>query len=461
MTDQISASDILQRQQTYFKSGITRKPEFRIQQLKMLKEALQEEEENLMKAVYKDFRKPEFEVYATELGVLHGELNYAIKNVNSWASEQDVSGFLPNFPSRNYMMPEPYGSVLIISPWNYPLMLSLSPVIGAIAAGNTVVLKPSEISSHSSDAMYRLVEKYFKPELLKVVKGGKESAKSLLAEKFDYIFYTGSARVGKIVMKAAAEHITPVTLELGGKSPCIIHESADMESAVRRIAWAKFVNAGQTCVAPDYLLVPESYRAPVIELFRKELMEMYGEKPQESPDFSRVINSDHFSRLSEMLDDPGIRIAVGGVLDPVENYIAPTILDSVTTESRCMQEEIFGPILPVLSYSSEAEAIDIVKQYPKPLALYVFTGDEQFEQAVLQSCSFGGGAVNDAVTQMGNHHLPFGGVGNSGMGSYHGKASFDTFTHYKSIMKKQSWLDVPLRFAPYNGKLKWIKKIMK
>lgn len=461
MSKVMNAAELLQRQQTYFKSGITRNPEFRIQQLRILKEVLKEEEEQLMEAVYKDFRKPGFEVYATELGVLHGELNYAIKNISNWASEQDVSGFLPNFPSRNYMMPEPYGSVLIISPWNYPFMLSLSPVIGAIAAGNTVVLKPSEISSHSSEAMYRLVEKYFKPELLNVVKGGKETAQSLLAQKFDYIFYTGSARVGKIVMKAAAEHITPVTLELGGKSPCIIHESADMESAVRRIAWAKFVNAGQTCVAPDYLLVPENYRSPVIELFRKELKEMYGNNPQQSPDFSRVVNEDHFDRLSHMLEDPDIRIAVGGERARDEKYIAPTILDGVTAASRCMQEEIFGPILPVLSYSSEAEAIDIVKEYPKPLALYVFTGDENFEQSVLQSCSFGGGAVNDAVTQMGNHHLPFGGVGNSGMGSYHGKASFDTFTHYKSIMKKQSWLDVPLRFAPYNGKLKWVKKIMK
>ncbi|HBQ60458.1 MAG TPA: aldehyde dehydrogenase family protein [Balneolaceae bacterium] len=450
---------LLDRQRTYLGSGATKSVDFRIHQLETLKKVITEHEKDFVEAIYQDFKKPEFETYATELGIIHDEINLMIKNLDKWTQKQSVSGSLVNFPSQNYTVAEPYGTVLIIAPWNYPVQLALLPMVGAIAAGNTVIIKPSELTPNTSEAIAKVLGKWFKEEFVAVVEGGVETNQELLAEEFDYIFFTGSTRVGKIVMEAAAKHLTPVTLELGGKSPCIVDETADLETAAKRIIWGKCINAGQTCVAPDYVLVQEKATAGLLKNLRSAIAANYGEDPQKSPDLPRIVNDDHFQRLKGYL--PEGSIYCGGETDSDDRYISPTILTDIPPKASVMEEEIFGPILPVLTYSEIGEAIDFVNSKPKPLAFYVFTEDEKNESLLLNSCSFGGGSVNDVVAYLGNPDLPFGGVGKSGMGTYHGKASFDTFSHTKSIMKKNLWLDIPFRYAPYDGKLKWIKKILK
>ena len=450
---------LLDRQQTYFKSGATQSVEFRIHQLETLKKLLKEHEEDFNRAVYEDFKKPVLEMYATELGILHNEISYVLKKLKKWTKPQKVSGSLVNFPSKNYTVAEPYGAVLIIGPWNYPVQLTLLPVVGAIAAGNTVVIKPSEITSKTSAVIKEVIGKWFKEEYIAVVEGGVDANQDLLALDFDYIFFTGSTRVGKIVMEAAAKNLTPVTLELGGKSPCIVDESADLRTAAKRIAWGKFVNAGQTCVAPDYLLIHSSVKKSFLEHFKDHVRDFYGVNPRLSPDYPRVVNKNHFDRLKTYLDEG--EIVSGGKTDRSESYIEPTVLTDIADDARIMEEEIFGPILPVIEFDDLSEAINVINSKDKPLALYVFTKNADAESRVLRSCSFGGGAVNDVLAHLGNHHLPFGGVGNSGMGAYHGKRSFETFSHIKSIMKKPFWLDIPFRYAPYKGKLKWIKRVLK
>ena len=451
--------ELLERQQTYFKSGATKSVEFRIHQLQALKKLLKEHEDEFNQAVYRDFKKPEMEMYATELGILHSEISFVLKKLKKWTKPQKVSGSLVNFPSKNYTIAEPYGSVLIIAPWNYPVQLALLPMVGAIAAGNTVVIKPSEITSHTSKAIKEILGKWFKEEFIAVVEGGVETNQKLLEQDFDYIFFTGSTRVGRIVMEAAAKNLTPVTLELGGKSPCIVDETADLETTARRIAWGKFVNAGQTCVAPDYLLIQSSVKDKFLEYFKDSVRDFYGVNPKLSPDYPRVVNESHFDRLEEYLDEG--TIFCGGKTDRQELYIEPTVLIDPDTESNVMKEEIFGPVLPVLTFEELSEAINIINAKSKPLSLYLFSKDSDAESVIIEKCSFGGGAINDVLAHLGNHHLPFGGVGNSGMGSYHGKQSFDTFSHTKSIMKKPFWLDIPFRYAPYKGKLKWIKRVLK
>lgn len=455
----MKAADILKKQQIYFSSGATKSVDFRIHQLKKLKELLQRHEQELFDAVYKDFQKPAFETYGTELGVLHNEISYAIKKLRKWAKPKRVSQVLVNFPSRNYTVSEPYGAVLVIAPYNYPIQLALLPLVGAIAAGNTVVLKPSELTPHTSGILKKLLGEWFQEEYLAVVEGGIEANKDLLSQEFDYIFFTGSTRVGRIVMEAASKHLTPVTLELGGKSPCIVDDSADLKVAARRIVWGKFLNSGQTCVAPDYLLIHESIEKKFLEFLKESLITFYGTNPRQSPDFPRIVDQAHFDRLVSYLDEGDV--VVGGESDREELYIAPTLLTNTKDGSSVMSEEIFGPILPILTYKELPEAIAKVKELPKPLALYLFSKRKEAEKLVIKNCSFGGGAINDVVAHLGNHHLPFGGVGNSGMGSYHGKGNFDTFSHVKSIMKKPFWLDLPVRYPPYEGKLKWIKKILK
>ncbi|MEX0844668.1 MAG: aldehyde dehydrogenase [Balneolaceae bacterium] len=450
---------LVERQRAYFLSGATKSVEFRIHQLNTLKKVLTEHENEWNEAVYKDFKKPVFETYATELGLLHNEINFTIKHLKKWAKPKRVSGDLVNFPSRNYIYKEPYGSVLIIGPWNYPIQLVLMPLIGAIAAGNTVVIKPSEISPITADATRRILGKWFKEEFIAVVNGGVEVTQDLLARDFDHIFFTGSSRVGKIVMEAAAKNLTPVTLELGGKSPCIVDETADLKTAAKRIAWGKFLNAGQTCVAPDYLLLQSSIQKEFLEYFKEFVREFYGVNPKLSPDYPRIISESHFNRLIGYLKEGDIYC--GGKTDPEDLYIEPTVLTGVSEEAKVMDEEIFGPILPILTFEKIADAIGLIQEKPKPLALYIFTNNSDAEKLVLATCSFGDGVVNDVVAHFGSHHLPIGGVGNSGMGSYHGKQSFETFSHTKGIMKKSTWLDIPLRYAPYKGKLKWIKKILK
>jgi aldehyde dehydrogenase (NAD+) len=455
----MSAKELLQKHQTYFRSGATRPLSFRIHQLETLKKILTEHEEELVSAVYKDFRKPEMETYATELGILHDEISYTIRKLRKWVKPKRVPGTLINFPSSNYTVAEPYGAVLIIAPWNYPIQLALLPMVGAIAAGNTVVVKPSELSPNTSSVLKKIIDAWFKEEYVTVVEGGVEVNKDLLAQDFDHIFFTGSTRVGKIVMEAAAKNLTPVTLELGGKSPCIVDGTAKIKTAAKRIAWGKFLNAGQTCVAPDYVLVHRQVKEEFLQELKRSVKEFYGVNPKLSPDFARIINEDHFQRLHSYLEEG--EVYSGGRFDKEECYLEPTILTEVKNESSVMEEEIFGPILPIVEFNRIADAIHCVNSKPKPLALYLFTENATTERLVFKECSFGGGAVNDVVAHLGNRHLPFGGVGNSGMGVYHGKSSFDTFSHTKSIMRKPTWLDIPFRYAPYKGKLKWIKKILK
>ncbi|WP_421773132.1 aldehyde dehydrogenase [Gracilimonas sp.] len=455
----MDGKELLERQRTYFKSGATKSVEFRIHQLQTLKKLLTQHEEEFVQAIYNDFKKPEMETYATELGILHNEISYVLKNLKKWAKPQKVSGILANFPSKNYAIAEPYGSVLVIAPWNYPVQLALLPLVGAIAAGNTAVIKPSELTPHTSAAIKDILGKWFKEEFVAVMEGGVETNQDLLAQNFDYIFFTGSTRVGQIVMEAAAKNLTPVTLELGGKSPCIVDETADLRTAARRIAWGKFVNAGQTCVAPDYLLIQSKVKNKFLEHFKETVRDFYGVNPKLSPDYPRIVNEAHFDRLEGYLGDG--EIFYGGKTDRAELYIEPTVLVDVKEGSGVMEEEIFGPILPVLTYEKLADAIDIINSKSKPLSLYLFSKDSDTESVITEKCSFGGGAINDVLAHLGNHHLPFGGVGKSGMGAYHGKYSFDTFSHTKSIMKKPFWLDIPFRYAPYKGKLKWVKRVLK
>ncbi len=455
----MSPQELLRKQHAFFHTGQTRDVKYRLHQLKQLKAMLSENEGLLIDAVHKDFRKPPFETYATEIGLLNTEISFALKHLESWAKPKTVSSSLVNFPSKNYILTEPYGNALVIAPWNYPIQLSLLPVVGALSAGNTAILKPSELTPHTSEALLHLTEQYFDRDLFAVVLGGVEVSQSLLSLPFNFIFFTGSTRVGKIVMREAAKNLTPVTLELGGKSPCIVDESANLEVSAKRIVWGKFVNAGQTCVAPDYLMVKKSIKAELIVHLKNAITQLYGPDPKESQDYPRVINEDHFKRLVALIDYR--KVVAGGESDPADHYIAPTIMDEVSWEDPVMEDEIFGPILPVLEYDSLDECIRTINAHPRPLALYVFSSNTETEEKIMNNVSFGGGAINDTVAQFGNHHLSIGGVGASGFGSYHGKASFDCFSHQKSVMKKPFWPDIPIRYAPYKGKLGIVKKLMK
>lgn len=452
-------SDSLANQKAYFQTGATKPLDYRINQLERLKSLLKDNEQELIDAVYADFKKPAFETFGTEIGLVISEISYAIKHLEEWVKPINVPTSLVNFPSQNYILKEPFGSVLIIAPWNYPIQLSLLPLVGALAAGNTAIIKPSERTPHTSELIEQLIGDYFQPNSVLVFNGGVETSTELLDLAFDYIFFTGSTRVGKIIMKKAAERLTPVTLELGGKTPCIVDETADIELSAKRIVWGKFVNAGQTCVAPDYLLVKESVKPKLIEAIKESVRSLYGEHIKESPDYPRIISSEHFNRITAFLDNG--TIVFGGDIDPNTNYISPTIIDNVTWDDAIMQDEIFGPLLPILTYSDMDDVVAQVRNAPRPLALYLFTSDDATEKFILEHISFGGGAINDTIAQLGNHNLSFGGVGTSGFGSYHGKASFDSFSHQKSIMKKSFLVDVPVRYAPYEGKMKWLKTIFR
>lgn len=450
---------ILDKQRAYFRDGHTKSLDFRIKQLETLKTLLKENEEELMNAVYEDFKKPPFETFGTEIGLIINEINFALKNIEKWVRPQSVPSSLVNFPSKNYILKEPYGNVLIIAPWNYPIQLCLLPLVGALAAGNTAVIKPSELTTQTSAVLEKLIATYFNPEVATVVLGGVETSSELLELPFNYIFFTGSTRVGRIIMQSAAKRLIPVTLELGGKTPCIVDETADLEISAKRIVWGKFVNAGQTCVAPDYLLVQDTIRDEFLDHLKTAIVSLYGEDPSRSDDFTRIINNEHFERLAALLHD-GTTV-IGGETDASQCYIAPTILSEITWDDPIMKDEIFGPILPVLTFSDVDDAIAQILQTTRPLALYLFTSKDATEKKVLEQVSFGGGAINDTIAQLGNHHLSFGGVGASGFGSYHGKASFDSFSHQKSIMKKNFLVDIPLRYAPYDDKIKWLKTIFR
>lgn len=416
-------------------------------------------ENEIIQALHDDFKKPAFEAVFTETSQVILELKHVIKNMKKWAKPRRVFPSLLNFPSKDYIYKEPYGKILIIAPWNYPFQLALYPLISAVAAGNQVVLKPSELTPKTSEIIVKIIQKVFDKNQVEVVEGGIEVSQKLLSERWDYIFFTGSVAVGKIVAQAAAENLTPVTLELGGKNPCIIDETANLKLAAKRIVWGKFVNAGQTCIAPDYILVQKKMKKHFVNFLKEEITKAYGENPEESPDFARIINAKNWQRLIALIEPE--KVVFGGKNNPKDNYISPTLVEETSLESPIMQEEIFGPILPILAYKKESELAALISRHEKPLALYAFTENPAFQERIIQNYSFGGGCINDTMIHFANKRLPFGGVGHSGIGAYHGSLGFDTFSHLKSIVKKANWLDLPMRYAPYLDKLPRIKKILK
>jgi len=432
---------------------------FRKESLKKLLHNIIENEQAIIKALYDDFKKPAFESVLTETNYVISDLKETIKNIESWSKPKKVFASLLNFPSTDFIYSEPYGNVLILSPWNYPFQLALCPLIAAVAAGNKVTLKPSELTVHTSNIISKIITETFAVKDVVVVTGDATIAQQLLNQRWDYIFFTGSVAVGKIVAKAAAENLTPVTLELGGKSPCIVDETANLQISARRIVWGKIINAGQTCVAPDYILVHHTIKDTFVKLLIQEIEKALGTNPEESQDYARIINLKNWQRQLSLLENQ--TILSGGQSNKETLYLAPTLLDEPKMDSLVMKEEIFGPILPILSYESKSDIKKIIASFEKPLSLYLFSQNKSFIDEVLQKYSFGGGCINDTVIHLVNNRLPFGGVGNSGMGAYHGKLTFDLFSHKKGIVKKGNWLDLQLRYAPYRDKLKTIQKVLK
>lgn len=450
---------LIQQQRQFFKSQQTKDVSYRIEILKKLKAEIIAREQDVYDALKKDFKKPVFESFMSEYGLAVSGINLVLKNLKSWANPKRVRPSMLTFPSTDYIYKEPYGTVLVIAPWNYPFILAIEPIIMAVSAGNTVVLKPSELTTHTSQLVSDIIQNVFGQEYVASVQGGIPVATELLEQNWDYIFFTGSVPVGKIVAKAAANYLTPVTLELGGKSPCIVDETIDLNLAAKRIVWGKFFNGGQTCISPDYIIAHSSIKQNLVESLKSEIIRAYGENPKQSEDYPRIINERNASRLKEMLED--VNVVFGGEHEVSECYIAPTLVDNPSLESTLMQDEIFGPILPILTYTSEADIDSIISNYDKPLSLYVFSKNKKFTNKIISSYSFGGGAINDPLIQFGNHRLPFGGVGASGIGSYHGKHGFDTFSHHKPVSKRGTWFDPPVRYAPYKGKLNLLKKMFK
>ncbi|MBU5226538.1 aldehyde dehydrogenase [Clostridium senegalense] len=452
--------ELVDIQRNYFLKGSTLTTQFRLTQLNKLKVILQNNEQLILDALYNDLKKSNFEGYATELGIVFEELNHTIKNLKNWMQATKVKSQLAHFPAKCFTYPEPYGVTLIISPWNYPFQLSLAPLIGAIAAGNTVILKPSQKSLNTSKVLTKLLCENFPREFISVVNGGRDANSELLNQKFDYIFFTGSVPVGKVVMEAASKNLTPVTLELGGKSPCIVDNTADLKLTAKRLVWGKFLNAGQTCVAPDYLYVHSSVKEDLIKYIKHYINKFYGLDFKKSKDYPRIIDEQAFDRLVKYLNCG--KIEFGGEIDRDELYISPTILNDITFNNTVMNDEIFGPILPVIEFDTLDEVIAVVNYRPKPLALYFFSKDEKNISKILQKTTSGGVCINETIVHVASLYLPFGGVGESGMGKYHGMNSFETFSHIKSIVKKDFAMDVPLRYPPFTStKFAKLKKIFK
>ncbi|MHB9924324.1 aldehyde dehydrogenase [Clostridium botulinum] len=454
-----SIRDMLKKQKSFFDKGYTKDINFRIEALKKLKHNIKINENNIFKALKIDLNKSEFETFITEIGIVYDEINGAIKNMKKWSKPKKVKTPITNFLASSYIYNEPYGVALIMSPWNYPFQLIMAPLVGAISAGNCVLLKPSELAVETEKIIVKIIKDTFSDEYIGVITGGIEESTALLKEKFDYIFYTGGINVGKIVMRAAAEHLTPITLELGGKSPCIVDKDANIDLAARRIAWGKFLNAGQTCVAPDYLVVYRNIKEKLISSIEDYIVEFFGENTFESEDYPRIINERHFKRLEGYLKEG--KIVSGGNTDINNLYIEPTIIEGINFENRIMEEEIFGPIFPVIEFEDIDKVIDIVKNNPKPLALYYFSENKEKQEFIIKNISFGGGCINDTIIHLSTSTLPFGGVGSSGIGGYHGRASFDTFSHKKSILKKSNLIDVKIRYAPFKGKINLAKRLFK
>lgn len=450
---------LLRRQRAYYQSGRTRSYGSRMKSLDRMYRWIEVHEKEIEEALRADLGKAAFEAYATEIGIVKEEIRFHQKHLCHYMKIKKVKTPITQFPASSFIYPEPYGVVLIMSPWNYPFQLTIAPLAAALAAGNCAIVKPSAYAACTSELLKQMIGELFPKSYVCAVTGGRAENEMLLEEKFDYIFFTGSSSVGRYVMEKAARHLTPVSLELGGKSPCIVDESADIRLAARRIVWGKFLNAGQTCVAPDYLLVHHKVKERLVKAICSEIKRAYGANPLESPDYPHIINEKHFNRLCGLLREG--RLLTGGEVREKTLQIAPALVDQVSWDAAVMQEEIFGPILPIIVFYNVKEVIDSVRSRPKPLALYLFTKKRSVEKEILKNLSFGGGCINDTVVHLATSHLPFGGVGESGMGSYHGQAGFDTFTHKKSIMKKSLIVDVPVRYAPYRKKLWIVKKLMR
>ena len=446
MTEQ-EIKDLVTRQRSYFQSGATLPVSARLAALRRLYDAISSHEKEIRRALQKDLGKSGFESYMCETGMVLEEISYMLKHTPKFAREQRVHTPLAQFCSRSYKKPSPYGVTLIMSPWNYPFMLTLSPLADALAAGNTAVVKPSAYSPYTSEVLLSILTECFDPKYVAVVTGGRAENTCLLREHFDYIFFTGSQAVGKEVMRSAAEHLTPVTLELGGKSPCIVDQTADIRLAARRIVFGKYLNCGQTCVAPDYVYCHRSVKYQLIKEVQKQIRRQYGKQPLHSSDYGKIINEKHFDRILGLIDEK--KVVHGGGSDRSTLRIEPTVMDNVTFSDAVMQEEIFGPVMPILVFDSLDEVIRRINSMPHPLALYIFTSDKKTARKVTARCGFGGGCINDTIIHLATSEMGFGGFGESGMGAYHGKTGFDTFTHYKSIVDKKTWIDLPMRYQPY------------
>lgn len=451
-------SKLVQAQRAYFASNATRDYSFRVDALRKLRRLLLDNEARIAEALRQDLNKSPFESYMCETGLVLDELRFHLRHLRGWMRDTRVRTPLAQFPASSFTSPEPYGVVLIMSPWNYPVQLCLEPLVGAISAGNCAIIKPSAYAPQTSHLLAELIGGAFSPEYIAVVEGGREENHALLEEKFDYIFFTGSVPVGRAVMEAAARHLTPVTLELGGKSPVIVDRTADLRLAARRIAFGKVLNAGQTCVAPDYLLLEDGLQKAFLAHYRAALEEFFPGNDRSA--MVRIVSEKHYQQKKQLLS--GQKAALGGGCDDALRFVEPTVLVDVDPDSPVMQEEIFGPILPILTWKTLDEAVAFVRARPKPLALYLFTADRAVERRVLGSCSFGGGCVNDTIIHLATPHMGFGGVGESGMGQYHGKRSFETFSHRRSIVRKHTWLDLPIRYFPYTpAKSRLLRRFLK
>jgi aldehyde dehydrogenase (NAD+) len=450
---------LIQKQRAFYMQGKTKSISFRIEMLNQLRNLIKTNEKTLMDALKQDLNKSEFDSYISEIGIVLEELRFTIKNLRKWAKPRRVKTSLTGLGSKSYIYPEPYGVALIIAPWNYPFQLSIAPLIGAMAAGNCAVIKPSELTPKTSNILRNIINENFPNDYISVIEGDVNTSTALLKEKFDYIFFTGSVPVGKIIMEAASKHLTPVTLELGGKSPCIVHEDADLKLAAKRIAWGKYINAGQTCVAPDYLYVHKRVKDEFLQLFKDSIHELYGVDPILKGDFTRVVSERHFQRLTSFLKNG--TIYCGGKYDLNKLIVEPTVLVDVSWDDEVMQDEIFGPILPIFEFEDLTSMVSLIKSRPKPLALYLFSNSQGIQNYILNNVSFGGGCINDTVFHLSSPYLPFGGVGESGIGAYHGKGSFDVFSHEKSILKQTTMFDLPFRYPNTKNALKKIKMFIK
>lgn len=447
-------AEALRAQRTYFDTGATHSRKFRIEQLRKLESAFRKNEALIIEALRKDLGRPALESYVGEIDFLYQDIRHSIRHLKTWMRPKKVSSPPLIWPGTSRIYASPRGSVLIVGPWNYPFQLAMVPLVGAIAAGNTSIVKPSELAPNVSAAITQVISQAFRPEYIQTVEGGIEVSQALLTLPFDHIFFTGSTQVGRIVMRAAAEHLVPVTLELGGKSPCIVDESASLELAAKRIIWGKFYNAGQTCVAPDYVLAQKSIKPKLIEKLKAEIVAQFGIDPSQSQEYCKIINERHFDRLATLID--ASKLAHGGRTDRARLHIEPTLMDRVDFADPIMNDEIFGPILPILEFDSLDEIPALIRNRPNPLSLYIFSSNHSAVQHVLETVPFGGGCVNDTVLHLCNPNLPFGGVRQSGIGAYHGEYSFQTFSHFKGVVHKSTWLDPIIRYRPYSGWKLWV-----